>query len=444
MVLIRGEVKQSKHTGKILADADPENADWTKFRWGDLPPYKSPEFMTQLRALGISLEQFRTMPVYKMAVRRGLIKDDEWARNASVRRSMRECAQRAPGGCDVAAPRLPYGTGDLRERRIVSETAVTCHVSGCATTVARQRRFFRASEEFLCREHGIYLSPTTFQYADPTRNLLWRYADDCRLLASIAKTKRTTARLGRECDEDALTWNVVRAFHREGRLGRLLEIVLAGRCKPPAGEEPEIIYWGAQGGRLWPCLATAREEFGEPVRAGTEPDLALWWPGKLLVFVEVKFRAGNKTQPSEMQDGPDHRPCAYCKNGHFERVFGADYNQVAVESAKYELMRNWLLGSWIAMQSGAAFALVNLVRSGAECDIETKFGHDLCREQPDRVFVRSTWESIWAALPSARLSDETARTLDAYFQTKSVGYDHKGGLQKAFTRERVRTCRASP
>jgi hypothetical protein len=331
-------------------------------------------------------------------------------------------------------PDPPYGTDDLREERIVSETAVTCHVSGCPTTVARQRWFFQASDEFLCRDHGIYLSPTTFQYAEPTRNLLWRYADDCHLLASIAKTKRTTARLGRECDEDALTWNVVRAFEREGRVRRLAEILLSERCQFPLCGEPEVIYWGTQGARLWPCLAAAQREFGEPVHRGTEPDLALWWPGRLLVFVEAKFCAGNKTRPSVMRDRPDHRPCAYRRSGYFDQVFTADYNQIAVENQKYELMRNWLLGSWIAMRGGAGFALVNLVRSAAEHHIETEFGDDLCRQQADRIFVRSTWESIWEALPSAGLPEDTARTLDTYFCTKSAGYDHNGKLRKAFTR----------
>jgi hypothetical protein len=332
-------------------------------------------------------------------------------------------------------PNPPYGTDDLREERIVSEAAVTCHVSGCPTTVARQRRFFRASDEFLCPQHGIYLSPTTFQYAEPTRNLLWRYADDCRLLASIAKIKRTMARLGRERDEDAVTWNVVRAFEREGRVGRLAEILLSGRCRLPVGGEPEVIYWGAQGEGLWPCLAAARQEFGEPMHRGTEPDLALWWPGRFLVFVEAKFCAGNNTRPSKMRGRPDHRPCTYRKSGHFARVFGGDYNQIAIESQKYELMRNWLLGSWIAMQSGAGFVLVNLVRSGAECDIESEFGRWLCRQLPDRAFVRSTWESIWAALPSAGLMDDTVRALDTYFRTKSAGYDRAGKLRRAFASE---------
>lgn len=57
----------------ISIDAIPENADWTKQSW-DLPPYKSDEF----NALVPDLDEFRKLPVYKFAVKKGLIVDDEW------------------------------------------------------------------------------------------------------------------------------------------------------------------------------------------------------------------------------------------------------------------------------------------------------------------------------------------------------------------------------
>lgn len=57
----------------INIDANPDNADWTKRSW-DLPPYKSPAF----NALVSDLDAFRKLPVYRFAVMRGLIVDDEW------------------------------------------------------------------------------------------------------------------------------------------------------------------------------------------------------------------------------------------------------------------------------------------------------------------------------------------------------------------------------
>ncbi|AWD92974.1 hypothetical protein HSE3_gp022 [Bacillus phage vB_BceM-HSE3] len=59
-------------------DSDLRNADWTKRSWDNLPQYKSKEFMEYLKLQGITIEHFKTLPVYKSAVRKGLIKDDKW------------------------------------------------------------------------------------------------------------------------------------------------------------------------------------------------------------------------------------------------------------------------------------------------------------------------------------------------------------------------------
>lgn len=66
----------------------PDTADWTKRTW-DLPPYKSDEFMGLLRGIGMTLEEFRKLPVYKYAVERGLIKDDEWVGKSEEPRRLR-------------------------------------------------------------------------------------------------------------------------------------------------------------------------------------------------------------------------------------------------------------------------------------------------------------------------------------------------------------------
>jgi hypothetical protein len=62
--------------GIILLDKELHNADWTKQSW-NLPPYKSEEFMKQLKLNGMTLENFKKLPVYKWAVRKGLIVNDE-------------------------------------------------------------------------------------------------------------------------------------------------------------------------------------------------------------------------------------------------------------------------------------------------------------------------------------------------------------------------------
>jgi hypothetical protein len=52
-----------------------DNQDWTKQSW-DLPPYKSGEFYEFIGE--DDLDHFRKLPVYRWAVKSGLIKDDEW------------------------------------------------------------------------------------------------------------------------------------------------------------------------------------------------------------------------------------------------------------------------------------------------------------------------------------------------------------------------------
>lgn len=61
----------------INLDEDLQNADWMRQKWA-LPPYKSKEFFELLKFNGTTLAHFRTLPVYKHAVKNGVIKGDKW------------------------------------------------------------------------------------------------------------------------------------------------------------------------------------------------------------------------------------------------------------------------------------------------------------------------------------------------------------------------------
>ena len=59
------------------ADENLKNADWIKEardRW-ILPKYKSEEFMKMLEDEGMTLSEFRELPVYKSAIEKGLIEE---------------------------------------------------------------------------------------------------------------------------------------------------------------------------------------------------------------------------------------------------------------------------------------------------------------------------------------------------------------------------------
>jgi len=56
-------------------DANLEDADWTKRTW-DLPKFGSDEFNQFLKDSNQTLEQFKKLPIYKWAVKRGEIKEE--------------------------------------------------------------------------------------------------------------------------------------------------------------------------------------------------------------------------------------------------------------------------------------------------------------------------------------------------------------------------------
>lgn len=60
-----------------MIDNSDRNGDWMRASW-DLSPYMSAAFMEEIEQAGVSIDEFRNMPMYIMAVQRGMIVDDEW------------------------------------------------------------------------------------------------------------------------------------------------------------------------------------------------------------------------------------------------------------------------------------------------------------------------------------------------------------------------------
>lgn len=106
-----------------------------------------------------------------------------------------------------------FGLKDLKPIITVKEDSVECPVKNCTKKVARQRKSFKTSNEFMCPDHRIYISPSTFEYKDMFDNLLWDEQTDRNLLNRIIGTKREN-RFARDNSEDALTWNVFRFLER--------------------------------------------------------------------------------------------------------------------------------------------------------------------------------------------------------------------------------------
>ena len=318
------------------------------------------------------------------------------------------------------------GIQDLKPKITITPTTVECPVKGCWRSVERQRRSFRREERFQCPDHKIYISPSTFEYASETDNLLWRNKADLDLLEAV-KTVKRESRIVRDNSEDALTWNTFRCLENMNQLANLLSHVTQ-----VSYSDAELIYWSysqkAKG--AWPGLNRARKEFGEHLQRGSEPDL-IAVTDKALFFVEAKLTATNNTSPSD----PNNRK-KYLTGGNewHKQAFVSDFDTVAIQAEKYELFRFWLLGSWLAKEMERDFCLLNIVLSERETDIEARLIPHIQVDR-QRQFKRQSWESICSFMAENAPDSRDKRMLAAYFQSKTIGYNRLGELQKAFSVE---------
>lgn len=316
---------------------------------------------------------------------------------------------------------------DLKKVLTITDGSVECPADGCRQTVPRQRKRFRAAGTFQCPVHRIYISPTTFQYAAETENMLWTQADDLALWGSVtAPGVKRESRMARDNSEDSVTWNVFRYLERHGLIGEFINLIAGERI----AKNPRCIYWSfCQTSRKpWQPLLDAATAFGERVERRSEPDIVVD-DDDLLAFVENKWLSGNSTKPTDPDD-----PKRYVTGGGgwFGRVFGptADFKTVAVDAKLYELMRLWLLGSYIADRKGKRFLLVNVVRGRKEADIEARFGAHV-RSSPQRQFRRVSWEALYAGLVQPRAGCPDADRLTLYLREKTVGYRRVSGRTTA-------------
>lgn len=311
------------------------------------------------------------------------------------------------------------------EFRMTSEE-VECPVADCTTVVRRRRRGEQQTDDdFRCAKCGIYVFPSTFAYVAETDNLLWNENVDAALLQSIKAFKAEIDRLGHERSEDAVSWNVFRCFDRINALDDLATL-FSGQ---EANSDTQIVWWSysERAKQAWEPLLKARVEFGEARTVAdatgkgvSEPDIILF-NDDLLLFVEAKFGSGNVT-PSRLGEAEAriNNPKAYVSGGDnwFNEVFEADFATV-LRDRKYELLRFWLFGSWIAQTTNRRFVFVNLVRDSVESTIEADFGRHI-RQTDGRRFVRHTWESIDRLLEGSNHPD--AARLRAYLEHKTIGF----------------------
>lgn len=113
-------------------------------------------------------------------------------------------------------------------------------------------------------------------------------------------------------------------------------------------------------------------------------------------------------------------------------MFKLDFETVAIAEKKYELLRFWLIGSWMAELLNLNFYLVSLVLSKKERNIESAFER-LIKENRHRKFLRITWEDIYEYILNSSLPNEDKDAILRYFENKTIGYDTNAKLRRAFS-----------
>jgi hypothetical protein len=313
-----------------------------------------------------------------------------------------------------------YLLHDLKERIGINKDTVECPIIGCRNHVKRQTSKFLREPEFHCEVHQIYISASTFECANELDNLLWQEEEDTEYLMKIKKVKRES-RIARERSEDALTWNVFRYLEKHELIGEVVE-----RFTSDIIVNPEIIYWSysEREAGISSLLKEARRAFNE--RAGTEPDIIINSRDHI-VFIEAKFTSGNKTKPKNL--GP-LQTYATLNNRWYQNVFQTDISKVCIENEKYELMRNYLLGTWLAYTYNKKFTFLSLnaARFSSQTDLNFK---ELIKENDQFRYIYSVWEELREVIQNHLPESSDKDMVLDYLRNKSAGY-RNGKVVKAF------------
>lgn len=300
---------------------------------------------------------------------------------------------------------LPYGTDDLDPRVVVYDgppKTLQCFVNGCSERLRPPRRSGFNGD--VCPIHGIRChSSGTYSYRDASRNVI---IDSGLFSQRIVghPDKYESGRLGSENSEDTLSWNVFRSLQKAGCLSKVATKLI----RVTETDEPTLYLWGLRTSDdcfdQWDLLRKARIRFESnlPVeRPLTEPDIALYLPGRYLVLIEAKFTSTNPFYSSgprinAMSLSLDELRTIY----HDRSLRLLDHKKALTrDRIHYQLWRNTIFAEWMAQQDSTNTKAyhVNLVRSGHDEASAAEF-HELISDESKDYFRRITWEDIYGVV----------------------------------------------
>jgi len=329
-------------------------------------------------------------------------------------------------------PAEPYGTHNLNpevQTKAGPFPLVRCYHRDCGRWLRRPTITYDGE---LCPVHHIRChysrNAPTYSYADVRRNFIVG-ADLVADRIVDHPFKYDTGCLGHEKSEDALTWNVFRSLQE----ANVLQEVAAWITGVTIPEEPRLYLWGIHlDGDLfqpWDLLIAARRRFEHnlPVdRPLTEPDIALYLPGRYLILIEANFTSPNTFYTSGPRRGRKSLTKVELIDIYQDqRLRILDVNMAeSSERVYYQLWRNMVFAERMARQDSPCTLayLASLTRRGWEQESCEHFRQLIRPPFTDR-FVHRSWEEIderWAArLPGlsrlhSYLATKTAALVQAF------------------------------
>ncbi|WP_416729766.1 hypothetical protein [Fictibacillus sp. JL2B1089] len=191
-------------------------------------------------------------------------------------------------------------------------------------------------------------------------------------------------------------------------------------------ENPNIYYWcyDTKFNKLYDSLVKASNTFGEKLTRGREPDILIETDEAIILLV-CKTESGNSTTTSQTDMEKFYTEA---DNWFFTRVFNAGFYTIAIKGKKYELLRYWLLGLWVAKQKKKELYLFNLVLEEKERHIEHEFGKYLI--PGNGTFKRTTWEKMYHFIKKSSSPNRNI-ALD-YLENQTLGYTSSGRMKVGY------------
>ena len=341
---------------------------------------------------------------------------------------------------------ISFYRNDLQQTRLTQDK---CPVKNCTTDIHLHKAPFqryKGQMRYLpfCSEHGLRIHKNGFVYYNgpsqsdvitaTQRNLMFHH--DYYVDHFLKKgNKLESGRLCYESSEDALSYNV---FTELLSNGSALRKVVRAITKRKIDDEVDLYLWGGkidlknQSFTKYAPLEEVRKHLeGDIKRFGTEPDIMLVIPQKVVICIEAKFGSKNPLakEKEEMEgDKPSKKERLierYCKRNSI-----IDSSKIldigALPHLFYEqLFRNIIFAATMAKLEGHAEwhvvnlrnqHLMNLKRGKPESQPIKRNIQSILRPKYKKNFFHLTWEDLFE---KAIKDNETLSNLTWYMKNKS-------------------------